>query len=123
MNKIILIGRLTKDPQSGSTQTGHKYARFSLAVNRPGTNGGADFFDIVAWDNHAELAEKYLIKGKQVSILGHVSIGGYEKDGVKRKSFDVIVEQIEFVGGRSDSATTSSDELKETSVSEDDMPF
>lgn len=127
MNKVVLIGRLTKDPQCGTTPAGKMYARFSLAVSRMGTGEQADFLNIVAWEKNAETAEKFLIKGKQVAIEGRIQTGSYEKDGVKRTTFDIVAERIEFVGSKNDGAQTSSnapsDELRPCDEDDDDMPF
>lgn len=125
MNKVFLIGRLTANPQTGETNSGTNFARFSLAVNRYGE--GADFINILAWDKLANSAAKYLVKGKQVAIVGHIQTGTYEKDGVKRSTFDVVAENIEFIGNNQNSAGTSRgtdtiDQLTECD-DDDDMPF
>lgn len=128
MNKVFLIGRLTADPQIGTSSTsGKKWARFSLAVNRPGVDAGADFFNIVAWDKNADTADKYLTKGKQVAIEGHIQTGNYERNGVKYNSFDIVVERIEFIGNNGVAAQKPNndvrmDELKPVD-DDDDMPF
>lgn len=128
MNKVVLIGRLTADPKCGTTAGGKKYARFSLAVSRMDADNNADFLNIVAWEKSAETADKYLVKGKQVAIVGHIQTGTYERDGVKRPTFDIIAERIEFVGGRDDGTQNQgsgakADELKEVDAADDDMPF
>ncbi len=125
MNKVFLIGRLTANPQTGETNSGKKFARFSLAVNRIGD--GADFINILAWDKLAETAAKYLVKGKQVAVVGHIQTGTYEKNGVKRPTFDVVAENVEFIGNNQNGAEASNgadttDKLTECD-DDDDMPF
>ena len=109
MNKIMLIGNLTRDPESGSTQNGVNFTRFQIAVNRPFTNSAgervADYFDIIAWRQLAERCAKYLFKGNKVGINGSVQRRQYEdRDGIKRTSFDVVADEVEFLTPRSNTA-------------------
>lgn len=101
MNKIILIGNLTRDPESNTTQGGVTFTRFTIAVNRPANAQGerfADYFDIIAWRNVAENCAKYLVKGNKVCVVGHVQRRQYEdRDGIKRTSFDVYADEVEFL--------------------------
>ena len=134
MNKSILIGRLTADPQLSKTGNGKVYTKFQLAVNRLGSDS-ADFISIVAWDKTAESIVKYMAKGRQIALIGKIQTGSYEKNGVKIPTFDVVVDQVEFIGGGNSSAESneratskavntrhpSIDELQETDA--DDMPF
>ena len=95
MNKIILIGNLTRDPESSTTQGGVNFTRFNIAVNRPFTNAAgervADYFDVICWRQLAERCGKYLFKGSKVGINGSVQRRQYEdRDGIKRTSFDVV---------------------------------
>lgn len=102
MNKVILMGRLTRDPEvrysQGENQTA--IARYSLAVNRRFKREGdpeADFINCVAFGKQAEFAEKYLKKGTKMTITGRIQTGSYtNKDGVKVYTTDVIVEEQEF---------------------------
>ena len=109
MNKVILMGRLARDPELRTTQSGRQMARMTIAVDRrisranaqPGQQT-ADFISLVAWERTAEFAEKYLNKGSQILIEGRIQTGSYEaQDGTKRYTTDVIVERIEFAGSRS----------------------
>ena len=135
MNKAFLIGRLTQDPTASTFDSGHSCCRFSIAVNRPFSRDGsntADFINIVTWDGLAQNCVKYLVKGSQVAVTGSIQTGSYERDGVKRTTFEIRADQVEFLS-RANSATstgtaaparpkdTSMDELKE--VVDDDMPF
>ena len=129
MNKIFLIGRLTKDPQRGQTQSGKTVARFSVAVKKQGQDG-ADFFDATAFDKTAENVLQYLAKGRQVAVVGRVSIGSYtDRNGVTRKTFDIFADQVEFIGGNGNQAAENTapknsdvDTLREID-DDDDMPF
>ena len=102
MNRIILSGRLTKDPAEASTANGTKLCRFSLAVDRryKSANGDkvTDFFDCTAWRTTAELCLKYLVKGNKVLVEGELQTREYEaRDGSKRKATDILVENVEFL--------------------------
>ena len=134
MNSVILIGRLTQDPQATTLDSGHSYCRFSIAVNRRFSRNGenqADFINIITWDALAQNCVKYLVKGSQVAVQGSIQTGSYERDGVKRTTFDIRADQVEFLsrangnGTGTDNAPKSNkddiDTLKE--VEDDDMPF
>lgn len=133
MNKIILIGNLTRDPENGSTQGGVSFTRFTIAVNRPFTNAAgervADYFDVVCWRQLADRCAKYLYKGSKVGVNGSVQRRQYEdRDGIKRTSFDVVADEIEFLTPKS-SSSRSDEEPSQDAVSEltpidpDDLPF
>jgi len=101
MNKVILMGRLTRDPEVRYSQAAEPLAiaRYSLAVNRRFKRDGdpdADFINIVAFGRNGEFAEKFFQKGQQVVVVGHMQTGSYEKDGVRRYTTDVIVEEQHF---------------------------
>ncbi len=111
-NKVILMGRLTKDPEVRYSQAAEPMAiaRYSLAVNRKFKRDGepdADFLNIVAFGKNGEFAEKYFKKGQQVCVVGHLQTGSYEKDGVKRYTTDIIVEEQHFAEKKSDSISTN----------------
>ena len=105
MNKVTLLGRLTRDPEFDQTTTGISVAKFTLAVNRRYTNEDgereADFINIVAWRTNADICHKYLKKGSQVCINGSIQTRSYEaQDGTKRFVVEVIAEEVEFVGSK-----------------------
>ena len=100
MNHTYLIGNLTRDPDVRSTNAGIKVCNFTIAVNRRMKSNGeqqADFFNIVAWRQLAELCEKYLSKGKKVAVIGSIQTRTYEKDGVKRTAWDILADEVEFL--------------------------
>jgi len=107
MNKGFFIGNLTRDPETRTTQSGIAMCRFGLAVNRrrgrsdpnrPAGQPDVDFFNVICFRQLAELAQKYLAKGRKISVLGAVQINTYEgQDGVKRTSVDIVADDIEFL--------------------------
>ena len=115
MNKVILMGRLTRDPdirytQPNSAQEQTCIARYSLAVNRRFNREGeqkADFISCVAFDRQAEFAEKYLCKGTKIAITGRIQTGSYtNRDGQKVYTTDVVVEEQEFAESKAAGQTT-----------------
>ena len=105
MNSVILIGRLTKDPDVKTSNSGTKYARYTLAVDRRNAkNDGdqtADFISCVCFGKGAEFAEKYLFRGTKILVEGRLQTGSYtDRDGHKVYTTDVMVEQHEFVEPR-----------------------
>ena len=98
MNKVILVGRLTRDPEVRYTQTGKAVASFSVAVDTGfGENKRADFIPIVVWDKLAEVCGNNLTKGRRVLVEGRLQIREYEKDGQKRRSAEVVAQNFEFL--------------------------
>ena len=97
MNVIILTGRLTRDPELKFGQSGKAYSRFTLAVDRPMQKGEADFINCVAFGKTAELIGEYLRKGRKAGVTGRLQMGKYEVNGEKRTSYDVVVDNIEFL--------------------------
>ncbi len=100
LNLVVLTGRLTRDPELKYGQSGKAYCRFSLAVDRPFQKGEADFINCVAFGKTAELIGEYLRKGKKTGVQGRLQMNKYEVEGEKRTTYDVIVDNIEFLEGR-----------------------
>ena len=105
MNKVFLIGNLTRDPELSETQSGVSVCRFGLAVNRrSGTADGerkADFYNVTAWRGLGETVSKFARKGNKVAVLGNIEIRTYEdREGVERTSVDVIASDVEFLTPR-----------------------
>lgn len=144
MNKIILLGRLTKAPEMrmSSTNNDMLIANFTLAVNRkyvkPGEERQADFINIVAFSKLAEFSEKYLRQGLQICVFGRIQTRNYEdKNGIRRYVTEVIAEEIDFADGFKKEDDSISDSNKpintqedtaintneEVFPSEDDLPF
>lgn len=98
MNNVTLIGRLTRDPDVRATQSGMTIARFSLAVDRTGKDGGADFPNVVCFGKTAENVGRYMGKGRLVGVIGRLQTGSYQKqDGTKVYTTDVIADRVEFL--------------------------
>lgn len=104
MNKVILIGRLTRDPDIRYTADSTAIARYTLAVDRRFKRDGeaaADFIGCAAFKKNAEFAEKYLRKGTKIAVVGHIQTGSYtNREGAKVYTTDVIVEEQEFAESR-----------------------
>lgn len=148
MNKAILMGRLARDPQVNTTQSGVSVAKFTLAVDRkipkdkikPGQQT-ADFIGCTAFRSTADFVGKYLTKGSQILIEGRITTGSYDKDGAKVYTTDVTVERVEFAGNKAQNATANATadapaasasapvtppqmaEPPTEAVSEEDIPF
>lgn len=107
MNKVVLIGRLTKDPDlKFAAGSGTAVSRFTVAVNRQFKKDETDFINCVAFGKTAETISQYLTKGKQIAVTGSIRTGSYDAtDGTKRYTVDVAVESFEFIGNR-DSSTS-----------------
>jgi single-strand DNA-binding protein len=100
MNISTLIGRLTKEGDLTYSATGTAIYKNSIAVNRKFKKDEADFINLVAFQKTAELMANHLTKGDQVGIEGRIQTGSYEKDGRKIYTFDVVVDNITFIGGK-----------------------
>lgn len=109
INAVVLVGRLTRDPELKYTQSGLAYLRFILAVNRRAKNGEqeADFITCVAWRKQAENMANYLSKGSLVGVEGRIQTGNYEKDGQRIYTTDVIVNNVQFLESRRDSTNVA----------------
>jgi len=104
MNSVILTGRLTRDPELNYTpNTNSAVCRFTLAVDRPkkdGEDAGADFIRITVWGRQGENCHKWLSKGRQCGVLGHIQTGSYKNNGETVYTTDVVADRVEFIGGQ-----------------------
>jgi single-strand DNA-binding protein len=131
MNKIMIIGNLTKTPELRSTQDGTPVCGFTVAVNRPKTKNnpdpGADFFNVNAWRGLGENCAKYLDKGRKVAVSGRVSLRTWEKDGKHGASLEVLAEDVEFLTSRTESAQEPAPQIDQqtgfAAVDPDGLPF
>ena len=129
MNKVILMGRLTKDVEVRYTQASEPMAisKYTLAVNKRFKKDGepdADFLNCVAFGKNGEFAEKWFKKGMQVAVVGHLQTGSYEKDGVTRYTTDIIIEEQHFAESKKafgESKPTQSKATKGFVVVDDDF--
>lgn len=107
MNKVILVGRLTRDPEVKNTTSGKSVASFTIAVDRRfKTQDGkkeADFINCQAWGKTAEILGQYTLKGSRVGVVGRIQVRSYEaQDGTKRYVTEVVVEELEFLESKKD---------------------
>ncbi len=142
MNKIVLIGNLTHDPETRSTPNGVTVCSFTIAVNRRYASQGGekqtDFFRINAWRQLGDLCARYLTKGRKVAVIGELQARTYEaKDGTTRLSLDVSADEVEFLSpkGQEDGSAnysaprpqqshgSSQDMAGFNDISSDDIPF
>ena len=124
MNKVILIGRLTADPNLRYTQNGTPVTTFTLAVDKPFADKdgkrGADFIDIVAWRKLAEIVANNLEKGRLVAVEGRLQIRSYDdQNGVRRKAAEIVADQVKFLDYRRQDESQS----EPTEPEFDDIPF
>ena len=111
MNKVFLIGNLTRDPELSTTNSGISVCRISIAVSRrfasPDGSRETDFFNVVAWRAIAENCAKYLKKGSKIAVMGSIQNHSYEgTDGTKRYTTDITAEEIEFLSTKGDATST-----------------
>ena len=127
LNHIVLIGRLTKDPELRYTNNGTAVASFTLAVNRF-KKDEADFINIVAWKAQAENCAQYLTKGSQVAVEGRLQIRSYEDKEQKRRTVaEVVANSVQFLDTKNkqstDAASYAQNEMGGIEVGEEDIPF
>lgn len=122
MNKVVLIGRVTRDPELRYTASNIPSARFTLAVNRPFENQNgereADFINIVVWRKQAENVKKYVNKGSLIAVEGRIQTGSYEKDGQRVYTTDVVADNVQFLESKSQSQNRT-----ESDVTPSDFAF
>ncbi len=140
MNSVCLLGRLTRDPELRTTNSGISNCRFSLAVEGMLNQDGerqVDFINIVTWRNVANNVAKYCKKGSMVGVVGRIQTGSYQaQDGSTRYTTDVVADNVKFLNSKSDSvenqnsqsANLEDDPFKDFSpaevvLSDDDLPF
>ncbi|MBQ2911899.1 MAG: single-stranded DNA-binding protein [Clostridia bacterium] len=108
LNKVILMGRITADPELKHTPSNVAVCSFSLAVNRRFNRNETDFIDIVAWRQQAEFISKYFTKGQQMVVCGALQTRTWEdKNGNKRKSVEVVVDEVHFADSKRTAGNTS----------------
>ena len=94
INNVVLVGRLTRDPDTNMTSNNVMYTRFTLAVDRPTKDDKADFISCIAWRQNAKFLDDYASKGMMIAIEGHIETGNYEKDSVKHYTTDVVCDHV-----------------------------
>ena len=125
MNNVCLVGRLTKDPELKTTESGKSVTSFCVAVNR---KENTDFIDCVAWGKTAEFITRYFQKGKEIGIVGEIRTRTYTaNDGKNRKVTEVLASNVSFVGSKSETKSEPKIEVKPLPEPTDDgwneLPF
>lgn len=131
MNKVILIGNLTRDPEFAQTSNNVPYLKMSIAVSRKFANANGeretDYFNVVAWRGLAENCAKYLSKGKKISVVGNLQNRTYEdSQGNKRQVTEIMAEEIEFLSPVGEGTQRQQEQPSKsnlTPVEDDDLPF
>lgn len=131
LNKVILMGRLTKEPELRQTPSGVAVCSFSIAIARSFVKSGeerqVDFINCVAWRNMAEFVSKYFDKGRMINVVGSIQIRSWEDgDGTRRYATDVIVSEVNFCGDKKRNSDSDAAAPKDEFVSvpdDEDFPF
>lgn len=142
LNCAVIMGRLTADPELRQTPNGVSVTRFTVAVDRGYVRAGeerkADFITVVAWRQTAEFVSRYFSKGSMIAVQGSIQTGSYEKDGIKRSTFEIVADNVSFCGSKNESgnggapraqdmapASFSNGSLDDFSAiaDDDDLPF
>lgn len=144
LNCAVIMGRLTADPELRQTPSGISVTRFAVAVDRGYVKAGeerkTDFINVVAWRQTAEFVSRYFSKGSMIAVQGSIQTGSYEKDGIKRSTFEIVADNVSFCGSKNESgnnggsrpqaAATAATSFSNGSVDDfsaiaddDDLPF
>ena len=126
MNKVCLIGRITRDPELRYTSSNIPSVRFTLAVNRTFSNQNgereADFINCIAWRNQAENVKKYVTKGSLVAVEGRIQTGSYEKDGQRIYTTDIVADNVQFLESKNQSQNRQDNVTPSDFANEDSTP-
>ncbi len=132
INQVILMGRLTRDPETRTTPSGKTITSFSLAVDRAGQDDAADFFDVTAWEKLGELVSQYLSKGRRCLVQGRLRQDSWDdkETGKKRSKVEVVATDVTFLdgpsgdGGSAPSSNSSSKKTDDVVIEDiDDKPI
>ena len=138
MNKVVIIGNLTRDPELTTTANGVNFCRFTVAVGRNFTSSDgereADFLPVIAWRNQADNCYKYIKKGSKVAVVGSVQTRNYEgNDGQRRYITEIVAENVEFLTTKNNASDGETDGEKANAktdvvnkfepIDDDNLPF
>ncbi|MEI3289646.1 MAG: single-stranded DNA-binding protein [Eubacterium sp.] len=142
INSVVLMGRLTYEPELKTTTSGLSVIRFQMAVDRnyqsQGQERQADFIDVVAWRQTADFVSRYFHKGSMIAVEGSIQTNNFtDRDGNKRKSVEVVANQVSFCGSKTESqganpafsqpapsySTADNSDFEEIVDDDDDLPF
>ncbi len=125
INSVIIMGRMTKDPELKTTQSGLSVISFTVAVDRKyQKERQADFLNVVAWRQTAEFVEKYFHKGSMIAVQGSIQTRKYEdKNGNNRTAVEIVADNVSFCGSKDEkpNLNVSADDFEE--IGDDDLPF
>ncbi|MEE0842668.1 MAG: single-stranded DNA-binding protein [Christensenellales bacterium] len=127
MNKVFLIGNLTRDPELSTTGSGVKFCRFTLAVSRSYSRDGkreTDFLPVVVWRAQADNCARYLKKGSKAAVSGSVQTRSYDtQDGSRRYVTEIAADEVQFLSTRNDDVKEDSVDFDDLTPIDDDLPF
>ena len=130
LNCSIIMGRLTADPELKQTPSGVSVTKFTVAVDRryqQGEDKIADFINVTAWRSTAEFVTKYFKKGSMIAVQGSIQTGSYEKDGIKRSTFEIVADNVSFCGSKTNNTPTTENatqgEFVAVADDDDSLPF
>lgn len=123
MNKVIILGNITKDLEVKTTSTGKSVLRFCVAVQGKSKEAQTDFIDCVAWEKNAENIAKFFSKGRKILVEGELKTGSYQKSEISIKTTEVWVNGFDFVDKKNDTSSKPLFEMKEPKINDDDIPF
>ena len=128
INNAVIMGRICNDIEVRKTQSGVSVCRFTVAVDRnykQGEERQTDFIDVLAWRGTSEFIERYFQKGSMIAVQGSIQTGSYEKDGIKRKTFEIVADNVSFCGGKAEKKETEQSNAGMTDYLDDDLdlPF
>lgn len=133
MNKVFIIGNLTRNPETRMTNSGKTVCSFTVAVNRRGAqNGEADFFRVSAWGTLGENCHRYLLKGRKAAVVGNIRLSTYTgDDGKERSSLEVMADDVEFLSPKQEGGMAPAEPNKPTGQNSgftpvdpgDELPF
>ena len=143
LNSVIIMGRLTADPELRTTTNGLSVTSFTVAVDRNYKSGDerqTDFISVVAWRGTADFVTRFFKKGQMIAVQGSIQTGSYEKDGVRRQTFEIVADNVSFCGSKNESGAAtdrypapasqpasfqnnSADDFAGVDAVEDDLPF
>ena len=123
INQVILMGRLTRDPETRTTPSGKTITSFSLAVDRAGQEDAADFFDVTAWEKLGELVSQYLSKGRRCLVQGRLRQDSWDdkETGKKRSKVEVVATDVTFLDGPSGEGNNSQASSPSSSKKSDEV--
>ena len=112
LNTAIIMGRICNDLELRKTPSGVSVTRFTVAVDRAYTKQGeekkTDFINVICWRQTAEFVSRYFKKGSMIAIQGSIQTGSYEKDGIKRNTFEIVADNVSFCGSKNDGQSNNS---------------